>query len=153
VVIDEPQGAYHGGDVAAPVFREIAEQVLPELNVAPDVEIKGDYPLIAREAQPSPQSKQEEQIRNEQREASLPKVVARNFNGQSSEVVFAVATKRGAVMPDLRGQSVRDVARTCAQLGLRLEARGEGRAVRQSCEPGAEIDRGQLVQVDFSRPN
>src|SRR5205814_3162675 len=65
VVIDEPQGAYHGGDVAAPVFREIAEQILPELNVAPDVEIKNDSPLIARDAQPSPQSKQEEQIRNE----------------------------------------------------------------------------------------
>src|SRR5205814_451017 len=26
VVIDEPQGAYHGGDIAAPVFPEIAEQ-------------------------------------------------------------------------------------------------------------------------------
>src|SRR5215213_3688621 len=33
VVIDEPSGAYHGGDVAAPVFREVAEQVLPHLNV------------------------------------------------------------------------------------------------------------------------
>src|SRR5436853_489750 len=40
VVIDEPEGAYHGGDVAAPVFREIAEQVLPELNVEPDIETK-----------------------------------------------------------------------------------------------------------------
>ncbi len=29
VVIDEPGGAYHGGDVAAPVFRQIAEQILP----------------------------------------------------------------------------------------------------------------------------
>src|SRR5438270_7167392 len=51
VVIDEPQGAYHGGDVAAPVFREIAEQILPELNVVPDVEAKSDSPLIARVAQ------------------------------------------------------------------------------------------------------
>src|SRR6266704_4567324 len=32
VVIDEPQGSIYGGDVAAPVFREIAEQVLPEMN-------------------------------------------------------------------------------------------------------------------------
>lgn len=35
VMIDEPAGAYYGGEVAAPIFREIAEQVLPELNVAP----------------------------------------------------------------------------------------------------------------------
>ena len=40
VVIDEPVGAYHGGDVAAPVFRQIAEQVLPELGVMPDTDFK-----------------------------------------------------------------------------------------------------------------
>jgi cell division protein FtsI (penicillin-binding protein 3) len=37
VVLDEPKGgSRNGGDVAAPIFREIAEQVLPELNVLPD---------------------------------------------------------------------------------------------------------------------
>ena len=153
VVIDEPLGAYHGGDVAAPVFREIAEQILPDLNVAPDVEVKTGTPLIARQSQPSPQAIKEAQFQSQQREASLPKVVARNFSGQNSEVVFAVATKRAAVMPDLRGQSVRDVARMCAQLGLRLEARGEGRAVSQDPSPGAEVDPGQFVRVDFGRPN
>lgn len=38
VVVDEPRiGGRNGGQVAAPVFREIAEQVLPELNVPPDI--------------------------------------------------------------------------------------------------------------------
>jgi beta-lactam-binding protein with PASTA domain len=68
-------------------------------------------------------------------------------------VVFAVATRRGAVMPDMRGQSVRDVARMCAQLGLRLEARGEGLATQQNPVAGAEIDSGQLVRVEFNRRN
>lgn len=37
IVMDEPQGgARNGGQVAAPVFKEIAEQILPELNVKPD---------------------------------------------------------------------------------------------------------------------
>ena len=153
VVIDEPLGAYHGGDVAAPVFREIAEQILPDLNVVPDVEVKNDPALIARDSQPSPQLIKEAQLQSQQRQATLPQVVARNFSGQTSEVVFAVATKRAAVLPDMRGQSVRDVARMCAQLGLRLEARGEGRAVRQNPEPGAEIDPGQIIRVDFGRPN
>src|SRR5258708_18139269 len=40
VVIDEPQGSYHGGDVAAPGFREIAEQILPGLSVTPDIELQ-----------------------------------------------------------------------------------------------------------------
>jgi cell division protein FtsI/penicillin-binding protein 2 len=41
VVMDEPQGgARDGGQVSAPVFREIAEQILPELNVVPDANIR-----------------------------------------------------------------------------------------------------------------
>ena len=96
----------------------------------------------------------EEQATAEQREATLPRVVAaQSFNGRRNEVVFAVATKRGAVMPDLRGQSVRDVARMCAQLGLRLEARGEGLATQQNPAAGAEIDTGQMVRVEFNRRN
>jgi cell division protein FtsI (penicillin-binding protein 3) len=41
VVIDEPTVAGRdGGQVAAPVFREIAEQILPEMNIVPDGTIR-----------------------------------------------------------------------------------------------------------------
>ncbi|MDX6529320.1 MAG: hypothetical protein QOH41_1610 [Blastocatellia bacterium] len=153
VVIDEPQGSYHGGDVAAPVFREIAEQILPDLSISPDVELKPSTTLTAQASRPSPQQIKEEQMQTEAREATLPKIAARSFSGQTKEVVFAVATKRAALMPDLRGQSVRDVVRMCQQLGLRLEARGEGHAMRQTPEPGAEVDPGLVVRVDFGRAN
>jgi cell division protein FtsI (penicillin-binding protein 3) len=153
VVIDEPQGSYHGGDIAAPVFREIAEQILPDLSVSPDVEIKPGTEMTAQTSRPSPQQVKEDQARTEAREATLPKVAARSFSGQTKEVVFAVATKRAALMPDLRGQSVRDVARMCQQLGLRLEAHGEGHAMRQTPEAGAEVDPGRVVRVDFGRGN
>ena len=37
VMIDEPMGGlHHGGDVAAPIFSDIAEQILPALHIAPD---------------------------------------------------------------------------------------------------------------------
>jgi membrane peptidoglycan carboxypeptidase len=37
VVLDEPRGAFRdGGHVAAPIFREIAEGILPELGIRPD---------------------------------------------------------------------------------------------------------------------
>lgn len=41
VILNEPRGAHQGGEVAAPVFREIAEKVLPELNIAPDIDVTG----------------------------------------------------------------------------------------------------------------
>jgi cell division protein FtsI (penicillin-binding protein 3) len=154
VVIDEPQGSYHGGDVAAPVFREIAEQILPDLSISPDTEIKiGPQSIAQTTARPSPQQLKEEQQQVEARAATLPQVAARSFSGQTKEVVFAVATKRAALMPDLRGQSVRDALRMCQQLGLRLEARGEGHAMRQTPEPGGEVDPGLVVHVDFGRGN
>lgn len=148
VVIDEPRGAYHGGDVAAPVFREIAEQILPDLSVTPDVEIKTAPQLIAEDRKTSPQEIQDE----EQRVATLP-TIAKNFSGSSREVIFAPATKRGALMPDVRGQSVRDVMRMCSQLGLNLEAKGAGRAIRQYPSAGAELSSGQTVRVEFERRN
>jgi cell division protein FtsI (penicillin-binding protein 3) len=152
VVIDEPAGAYHGGDVAAPVFREVAEQVLPTLGVMPDIETKSTPDLIAQaDTDPERAAKaQEEQAQSEeQRKATMPTVDSNG--GRSGEVVYAVATKKAMLMPDLRGRSVRDVARTCAQLGLQVEAKGEGRVLKQNPSAGTEVSTGQLIYVDFGR--
>src|SRR5215203_3710953 len=152
VVIDEPSGAYHGGDVAAPVFREVAEQILPNLGVMPDIETKSVPELVAKvDEDPERAAKiREEQAQSEQqRKATMPTVDSNG--GRGGEVVYAVATKKAMLMPDLRGRSVRDVARACAQLGLQVEARGEGKVLKQSPSAGTEVSTGQLVYVDFGR--
>ncbi|MEO5329110.1 MAG: penicillin-binding transpeptidase domain-containing protein [Magnetococcus sp. THC-1_WYH] len=43
VSIDEPGGIYYGGKVAAPVFKEIAQEILPRLAVFPETHV--DPPL------------------------------------------------------------------------------------------------------------
>jgi len=92
----------------------------------------------------------EEQARvAEQRQATMPTVDSNG--GREGEVVYANATNKAILMPDLRGRSVRDVARTCAQLGLQMEARGEGRVFRQNPAAGREINSGQVIYVDFGR--
>jgi len=154
VVIDEPAGAYHGGDVAAPVFREIAEQILPALNVEPDIETTAIPELIARADKQSPSDaklRDEQQRAESERRSTLPTVVS--DGGREGEVVYAVTTSKAMVMPDLHGRSVRDVARTCAQLGLQIEARGEGRVMKQNPAPGAEVSTGQVIYLDFGRAN
>jgi cell division protein FtsI/penicillin-binding protein 2 len=152
VVVDEPGGAYHGGDVAAPIFREVAEQILPILGTMPDIETKSAPDLVAQVDQdPERAAKlREEQMRAEQeRKATLPTVDSNG--GRGGEVVYAVGTRKAMLMPDLRGRSVRDVARTCAQLGLQVEARGEGRVFKQSPAAGSEVNTGQTIYVDFGR--
>ena len=44
VVMDYPKGGHYGGDVCAPVFRQIAERVANYLNIHPDLtpEDKGE---------------------------------------------------------------------------------------------------------------
>ena len=69
----------------------------------------------------------------------------------TSEVVYAASTRRGVLMPDLRGRSLRDAVRICSQLGLQLEARGEGHAIQQSPAAGSEVESGQVVHIDFGR--
>jgi cell division protein FtsI (penicillin-binding protein 3) len=155
VVIDEPAGSYHGGDVAAPVFNEIAEQILPGLNVEPDAELKSSpAPGLLAQSLLNPEYlarlRAEQERVGAQRDATLPQVV-RDDRAEMTQVVYTAATKRAILMPDLRGRSVRDAARVCAQLGLQLEAQGEGRALRQSPQAGAEVEMGQIVHIDFGR--
>jgi cell division protein FtsI (penicillin-binding protein 3) len=157
VVIDEPVGSYHGGDVAAPVFREIAEQILPELSVAPDSDFKATPAAPGLLAQGKAAFENAERVRAEQerereeQRATLPQVAEANERAGQAELVYTVATRRAVLMPNLRGRSVKDALRVCAQLGLQLEASGEGRAYRQSPAAGAEVDAGQVVRIEFGR--
>ncbi|MCA1633586.1 MAG: transpeptidase family protein [Acidobacteria bacterium] len=159
VVVDEPVGAYHGGDVAAPVFREIADQILPYLDVMPDEEIETPSTPATRLVASAPRAQGDgSAAKGIEGQAAQPvnlPVVARGeglaAGGEIREVVYASAGGRALLMPDLRGRSVRDVARVCAQLGLELEAYGEGRAFRQSPAVGARLEAGQTVRIEFER--
>ena len=160
VVIDEPIGSYYGGAVAAPVFRDIAESVLPYLNIAPDAELEsathaqiaqgGDEAAATDSAQPQSALAADDQA---DANAGLPKVdpTSRQGDDGGGEVVYALAGERALLMPDVRGRSVRDAMRVCSHLGLELEARGEGRAVRQTPIAGTQIESGQTVRIEFAR--
>jgi cell division protein FtsI (penicillin-binding protein 3) len=55
VVMDEPQvGARDGGMVSAPVFKQIAESILPELNVAQDSSVQPENNLTAENIPETP---------------------------------------------------------------------------------------------------
>jgi cell division protein FtsI/penicillin-binding protein 2 len=159
VVIDEAVGLHQGGQVAAPVFAEIANQVLPYLDVTPDQQPDARATPGQLAANPAPSTVLPTatalggaaEHESAGAGASTLPVVAERRAGEVGEVVYAAARERELLMPDLRGRSVRDVARICARLGLGLEARGEGRALRQSPEVGAALAPGQTVRIEFGR--
>lgn len=172
-VIDEPVGAYHGGDVAAPLFRDIADRILPYLNVLPDSDFKDEpggtqlarfdpaktdlnqtaAPNTNIDAQSEDESAMTNLTTSESRLDAFKPELSERATRNGEKVVYAMAYNAALVMPDLSGASVRDAWRICAGLGLQLEARGEGRALRQSPAPGASIQSGQIVTMEFARPS
>lgn len=45
IVIDEPKGSFYGGDVAAPLFKSIAERLLIYLNIFPELDKKNEIQI------------------------------------------------------------------------------------------------------------
>lgn len=125
VVIDEPQVAHSGGSVAAPVFRRVMEQSLRYLGALPSVQRAMDFPVG-----PGPRR---------DREATrdvVPSGATSHAASGSSRPAQASA-QRAAVMPDLRGMTVRAATRALHPLGVDLQPEGSGVVVRQEPPPGS----------------
>lgn len=57
IVLDEPKEGYYGGQVAGPVFREVAERAANYLNIKPDIEDKPTTPSVLAQAADNQQPK------------------------------------------------------------------------------------------------
>lgn len=139
VVVDEPKGLYHGGDVAAPVFKKVVEKILIHLDVSKDKEMPpADAPSLVRNMDlPTPP-------------------VDKNVNNPSyineSGILIIDNSKEGSiVVPDFRGKSLRDVARECSTLGIHLQSDGTGVAVEQAPPPYATTFPGATCKVWFAK--
>jgi cell division protein FtsI (penicillin-binding protein 3) len=157
VSIDSPAGYPHGGgDVAAPVFKRIAEQILPYLDVPQDVPV-------------NPQLVQTAYKKNQPEDDSLDDLAAVDFNAQpegneenakpepainqharSSEVLTSADDGGDIMVPDFSGKTMRDVTEACMRLGLDPILVGTSVAVQQTPAAGAKVRRGTKVTVEFS---
>ncbi len=155
VQLDSPVGMHEGGQVAAPAFKRIAQQVLAYLDVPHDISI------------PSSVSQASRQHRNDQdladvsdfnpaqldtgaaAEDSAPVVPPQAIGSPAPTVELAEG--QGIPVPQLQGRTVREVSEQCMKLGLSPVLVGTGVAVEQSPEPGAMIRRGSRITVRFAR--
>jgi cell division protein FtsI (penicillin-binding protein 3) len=146
VVIDEPAGAYYGAQVAAPVFKNIAEQVLRYKSVAPDVPSYAPEYKVEQKPRPKPEPERGLKPATTGPVALVSLNVVEGFGPRS---VYE-AEPGGIVMPDFHGKSLRQVIDECLKAGLRLQSTGSGAAVEQMPLPGASVREGSRVRVRFS---
>jgi cell division protein FtsI (penicillin-binding protein 3) len=145
VIFDSPHPYYHGGDVSAPVFAEIARQVLMLRKVEPTEPIAPER-LAAAEttAAPAPAAAP----------APPPVDTLLPVEETSRETVIALIPENSFTMPDFTGKSLRQVMKECARIGLILQPSGSGLAVEQIPPPGALIKPSTRCTVWFSsEPN
>ena len=158
ISLDSPIGLHEGGQVAAPVFKRIAEQVLSYLDVPRDV------PLNPRLMQAAYMR----QITGEA--ATLEDFSPTDFSGQpdtppaasnqaepepkshAPEVTMAADEGGGITVPDFSGKTMREVTEMCLHLGLEPLLVGSNLAVEQHPEAGTQVRRGAKVTVQFGTP-
>jgi len=146
VQIDEPRDGYYGGDVCAPYFKNIAQEVLLQLRVPPDTNLTPP--------------KFNSAIANAVSEDFLPDSVpvqplAESDTDSSSEdqqeIIDIPIDGKWIVLPDFRGQSKRSVLNQCVDLGIHLQSEGSGTAIFQSPLPGTKIPVGSTCGVTFTK--
>jgi cell division protein FtsI (penicillin-binding protein 3) len=162
VSLDSPVGLHEGGEVAAPVFKRIAEQVLAYLDVPRDVPLNPRLIQTAYMKQASEDS------------SALEDSTAVDFSGQpdpppaasqltmpdgqgqtdSKRPVLTVAVDQGGdiEVPDFRGKTMRDVADITLRMGLDPVLVGSNLATEQSPAAGAKVRRGAKITVQFGTP-
>ncbi len=172
VAIDSPVGEHHGGEVAGPAFRSIAEQTLGYLDVPQDN--PAQLPQIASSATaPSPRQTREDMAGIPPTEsetpgtatpslvpASKPALEPVSFTSLSDAAGAPSPSDRGTLIldrgplttvPDFLGLAVRGVADKCQELGLELSMQGSGLAVEQNPPAGAQVAAGSGITVRFAR--
>ena len=167
VALDEPQGRAHGGgDVAAPLFAQVATAHLASLGIVTKPE---PLPWIGPKTQlvearveasveaPLPSPKPTPVARVDASPES-PEVTA--VPEQPESIVLAAAPSRARtrmpattrprptlahfsdrlLMPDLVGRSINEVRRLAAASSFDLHVRGTGRAIEQAPAPGTILE-------------
>jgi len=128
VVLDSPRGRYHGGDIAAPVFKRIAEQILAYRNVPAMVPGK---PPIAKASLTEPS----------------PAPPADFFEERDPTAILSLEST--VLAPDLLGKTVRHVTEESLGKKWAVHPVGNGIAYQQFPPPGAPLPEGRKITVWF----
>jgi len=159
VSLDSPVGQHEGGQVAAPVFKRIAEQVLPYLDVPRDVPIAPRLVQAAYKRRQISDSMTLEDFtpadfsgQPDQPPAETPATKSRVGLSATPPVTVAVEEGGDIEVPNLTGRTMRDVTEICLRLRLDPVLVGSGFATNQTPAAEAKVKRGAKVTVQFGTP-
>lgn len=159
VSLDSPVGQHEGGQVAAPVFKRIAEQVLAYLDVLRDVPVGPQLIQVAyKDRNASNLAALSDFTPTDF--AALPDLPPAESSGTNARraidkapaVTLAVDEGGDIPVPDFSGKTMREVTQTCLKLGVDPFLVGSGLAVSQMPAAGRKVRPGAKLTVQFGAP-
>jgi cell division protein FtsI (penicillin-binding protein 3) len=154
ITLDSPVGPHEGGQVAAPVFRRIAQQTLAYLRIPHDVPLSSDTAVATRHRREEPDLSDVTDFNPLQADTGADAGSPPNANEHApgaSASTLELAEGEAIRIPQLRGETVREVTEVCVKLGLSPILVGTGIALEQTPEPGTIVRRGSRISVRFAR--
>ncbi|MGE5578525.1 MAG: penicillin-binding transpeptidase domain-containing protein [Bacillota bacterium] len=165
IMVDEPQGAYYGGVIAAPVFSNIMRDVLRYLEVPPQEEPKeqeSEYvtvpDLTGKDAAAAmAELRTLELVGTEegpgQRVLRQFPVAGAKVPKGTSIILYtdeeAVADPGKVAVPSLLGLGLTQARLKLTEAGLSLSAQGSGFCVSQDPPAGTLVEPGTMIRVVF----
>ncbi|MEL6190823.1 MAG: penicillin-binding protein [Bacteroidota bacterium] len=151
IVVDEPVGKrIGGGNVSAPIFREIAEKVQPMDVMLASVKAKKNSKPVSHPVRTKVQSKTAEKVFAELGLArtavpdSTSWVIPKSNGHQINLQAYDQGQSR---VPNLRGMSARDALFMMENMGVNVKIIGQGRVRRQSLQPGFIIGKETAITL------
>jgi cell division protein FtsI (penicillin-binding protein 3) len=157
VALDSAVGLHEGGQVAAPIFKRIAEQVLPYMNVPHDIAVPPSLERAALRGKKGQSGSTGDEDLTDFAPSQLDAAASeetpplRPIAARDSAPTVQLAEGEGVTVPKLLGKPMRDVTEDCLRLGLSPALVGTGLAVDQAPEAGKLVRRGSRITVRFAR--
>ena len=150
VTVHKPKGAYYGSQVAAPVFREIADKIYATqfkmhepINIADTMIAEASVPIVKYGYAPDIESLLDD-LDVKYNDKDLSSDWAVTFSRDSVIVLKNRFIHKG-IMPNVKGMGLRDATYILNSMGLKVDPVGEGTVVYQSVNPGLKVSKGQEV--------
>jgi cell division protein FtsI (penicillin-binding protein 3) len=153
VMIYRPlKGKYYGAQVAAPVFKEVADRIyasLQEIDNPPVKDTTGPgIPFTNLGLQ-----KDITEVYGRLNYRVNPLNTAAQWVRpalDSSTVILVPEIFPRSSIPDVTGMSVKDAVFLLEELGLKVNVNGKGAVVKQSLQPGRLIPKGSVIVLDLA---
>jgi len=142
-----------GGEVAAPVFREIADK-LYALHTQPSPVLMAGLKKDSSLFYWAGQTDAVKQVLNTLNVAFVDSAGSQRWssiysNNGASPVVSARSVTKN-VVPDVKGMGLKDALYLLESMKLKVVARGKGRVISQSIEAGKQAGKGATVIIELS---